>query len=327
MSDGRDAIKSGEASELAGEYLEASAAYTSALRDADPLVTADAHFHLGRLSWRQSRYDDSVREYEAARALAIRHGARELRARIENGLGAVHHARGAYAQARASYDLALELTSDDTQRARVLLNLGAIANIEGDLATARGFYTRSRAFFQRAAFPPGEAAALHNLGMLNADEGRWDDADDAYRQCLALLESVGDRQTIGAVLVNRSELHCARERHDEAIASCDLALSIFAELGDEASRGEPLRWKGRALRLLGRHEEAERALNESIRLAKRTQVRLLEAEASLDLGLSLLEHDEGHARRWLERALDLFNSLGAHRDVEGVQALLGGLAG
>src|SRR5215470_15023116 len=99
---GAEAIAKGEAPELAGDFLDASAAYESALGDEDPLVVANAHFHLGRVRWRQSRYDEAVSHYEKARATAVDHGAHELRARIENGLGVVHHARGEMAQARAA---------------------------------------------------------------------------------------------------------------------------------------------------------------------------------------------------------------------------------
>src|SRR6185503_11224945 len=225
----RDAIVAGEASELAGEFLEASAAYTSALGDHDPSVVADAHFHLGRVNWRQAHFDDAAREYEAARAIALQHGLKELRARVENGLGVVHHARGEYTQAKACYAIALELAGDDVQRGRVLLNRGASENIEGNLDAARSYYARSRAMSQQSGYTRGEAMALHNLGMLNADEGRWDDAEDAYNRCLQLLESFGDRQSIGHVLMNRTELHCGRERYEEAIASADLGLSIFSE--------------------------------------------------------------------------------------------------
>src|SRR5579884_3620133 len=136
MADG-DAIRTGEAAETAGDLLAAAAAYESALQSTDPLVVADARFHLGRVAWRRGRFDDAIAEYEKARALTLQHGAADLRARVENGLGVVFHSRGEFAQARAAYSVALQLAGDDTQRARVLLNLGAIANIEGDLDTAR----------------------------------------------------------------------------------------------------------------------------------------------------------------------------------------------
>src|SRR5689334_15008124 len=133
---GAEAIVKGEASELAGEFLDASAAYESALGDDDPIVVADAHFHLGRVRWRQSRYDEAASHYEQARTAAVDLGANELRARIENGLGVVHHARGEMAQARAAYRVALDLAADTTQRGRILLNLGVIANIQGDYEEA-----------------------------------------------------------------------------------------------------------------------------------------------------------------------------------------------
>src|SRR3954462_10168062 len=129
---GSDSISSGELLELRGKYSEASAAYRSALHDADRAVVADAHFHLGRVHWRQARFEDALREYEAARTLAVELKLNELRGRVENGLGVIHHARGDYTRARAHYHTAAALTSDDAQRGRVQLNLGAVANIEGD---------------------------------------------------------------------------------------------------------------------------------------------------------------------------------------------------
>jgi tetratricopeptide (TPR) repeat protein len=323
---GRDTIAVGEAAELTGNYLDALGAYQAALTDPDSVVVADAHFHIGRINWRQGRYDDAIREYEVARQLGMRAGATELRARVENGLGVVHHARGEYAQARASYAVALDLATDDTQRGRVLLNLGAVANIEGDFGGARHYYRRSRTIFQRTGFVRGEASALHNIGMLNADEGRWVDADEAYRLCLELLETLNDRQGIATVLLNRSELNCALEDFDGAIANCDLALSIYTDVGDDAGRGEALRWKGHALYRLKRFVDADRVLSDAIKIARRSQTRLLEAEASWDSGLNrAAQGDMPGARAALERARELFASLGAHRDLASVSAVLANL--
>jgi tetratricopeptide (TPR) repeat protein len=321
---GRDALRAGEAAEVAGDFLAAAAAYQSALGDDDELVVADAEFRLGRVSWRQSRLDEAVTHYESARTMAIQLDATELRARIENGLGAVHYARGEFEQARASYGVALELATDPTQRGRVLLNLGAIANIQGDLEGARGNYTRSRTYFQQTGYVRGEAMALHNIGMLLADQKLWDEADESYQRCLVLLETEGDRQYIAHLLLDRSEVACGRGRFDDAVAGCDLALAIYTEIGDDAGRGEALRWKGYAALRMRRHEEAERLLNDAIRIARRTQGKLLEAEARRDLGESLAsrgEHDAG--RKMLTRAFTLFQELGARREIAELEKTLG----
>jgi tetratricopeptide (TPR) repeat protein len=320
---GRDAIQSGEQAELAGDYLAAAAAFQSAAVDADPSIIADAEFHLGRIAWRQSHLDEAVERYNTARGMALRQMNNELRARIENGLGAVHYARGEFEQARASYALALELAVDKTQRGRIHLNLGAICNIQGDLDGARSNYAKSRAYFQQTGYVRGEIMALHNLGMLQADLELWDEADESYRRCLALLEQEGDRQHIGHLLLDRSEVACGKGQFDDAIANCDLALSIYAEIGDEAGRGEALRWKGHALWRTSRQEDAERTLNEAIRIAKRLQGKLLEAEALRDLGDSMLSRgamDEG--RKAFGRSFALFQDLGAQRELNELQKRL-----
>ncbi len=318
-----DAIRAGEAAETTGDFLDAIAAYRSALTSADPLVVADAHFHLGRVAWKQSHLDEAMGAYGAARALAIQIENNELRARVENGIGVIHHTRGELEQARAAYAVSLDLSGDAIQRGRVHLNLGAIANIQGDLDGARRSYQQSRQIFRQNAYRRGEALALHNLGMLYADEERWDAADEAYLDCLELLEAEGDRGMIAKVLVHRSEVSCARGRYEEAIASCDQAIAIVDELGDEVERTEALRWKGCALRHLGRLGEAERAISAALRSARRLQLRLNEAETLRELGeIQLARGAKFDADRSFDAALALFTELGAQRDVDTLRARL-----
>jgi len=324
---GPDAILAGEAAEQGGDLVNATAAYQAALDHTDRAVVADAHFHIGRVAWRQGRYDDALTAYTKARALAVESDTTEVRARVENGIGAVHYARGEYEQARAAYGVALELTKEPSLRAKIVLNLGVIANIEGDLEEAREHYQRSRALFREARDLAGEALTLHNIGMLHADLEEWDEADEAYRRCLELCEAQGNKQMIANVLLNRSELSCARERYGDAVASCDLALSIYSSIGDEVGRGEAMRWKGHALRHMGQLDQAERSLNDAARVAHRTQVKLLEAEATRDLAaVRRAGGDAFGATKHLERALELFRTLGAQREVDEVVSELKALA-
>jgi tetratricopeptide (TPR) repeat protein len=317
---GRSEILAGVRAETAGDFVAAAAAYRAALDSADDDIVGDAQFHLGRVAWREGRLDVAKERFEAARATAQRIGDDEARARAENGLGLVHYGRGEYVQARAALTIARDLSRDPVMRAKALLNLGIIANIEGDFDGAQTNYTRARAAFQQAGDTGGEALALHNLGMLHADLHNWDNADDAFRQCLELCEARGDRPLIASVLVNQSEVSCARERFDDAIAACDLAISISEEIGAEVQRGEALRWKGHALSRAGRHPAAEQASREAMRIARRTHVKLLEAEATRDLGTGAATRgDIARARKWLSRALELFEALGVQRDAADVR--------
>lgn len=312
-----ESVAAGLAAETAGELETARGLFTSFLHDPDPGVAANARFHLLRIAWKQGRIDDSLALCEETRDVAIQLRDDTLRAKVENAVGVLRASRGEYAQARAAYGVAFELTKDVQVRAKILLNIGVIANIQGSFDEARRSYSRSRALFQEAGDPRGEAMALHNIGMLHADLKEWDEAEDAFRDALAFLEEQHNRQMIASILMNRSEVSYGRGRLHEGIAQCDLALTMYAELGDEAGRGETLRWKGHGLRLLARYDEADRALAESMRIAERTRNRLLEAEVTLELGrVRIGQGGTAEGRSLLEQALAMLRELGAKREVD-----------
>ena len=314
-------IDAGEQARLRGDYLEARSAFEAALQDPDPLVVGTAHHSLGKLAWQEGAFEASLAAFEQARAIALRHDAAELRARAEIGLGGVYFARGEYDRARKLYEGIRTNPRENEFRGMVFLNLGAIANIEGDIAAAEAYYNKACKAFAGTGDLHGQSQAYHNLGMLHADRLEWDDADDAYSRALRLTETTGNREMAGMVMMNRSELSCAMGRYDEAIERCDDALAIFAEIGAEVLRGTTLRWKGRAQRELGQYALAERSLTEAMRIAHRAQAKLLEAETMQELGGMLsVTGDKATATRWLQRALELFLALGASREAEEIRA-------
>jgi tetratricopeptide (TPR) repeat protein len=313
----------GEEAERRGDLVAAANAYSTAATSTDLHVVGAATFRLGRVSWRQGRFDDALRLYERARALASELGDDELVANVENGIGALHCERGSYVQARASYLVAIERTGQPALRGRILLNLGVLANILGDLDEARSRYAKSIAEFEQVDDTEGLALVHHNLGMVHADRGDWAAASESYEKALAISERLGMRQMVANVLLNRAEVLCARKQASDAVASSERALALFEELGDQGGRAEAHRWKGRALAQLADASGAKEWLQEAVRLAKQLGTPLLEAEASRDLGeLCVALDDAKGARTWLERALEGFETLGARLEIAAVRALL-----
>src|SRR5215217_9556397 len=126
---GPEQLAAGERAEMTGDYLAAAAAYRAVAELPDETLAAEAHFCLGRVSWRQGRYDAALLAFESALVLAARAGQTELWASVENGIGTVHCARGEYASARRAYAASLARTANDGMRGKVILNLGVIENI------------------------------------------------------------------------------------------------------------------------------------------------------------------------------------------------------
>jgi tetratricopeptide (TPR) repeat protein len=322
---GPELLAAGERAETAGDYLAAAAAYRRVAEQPDVVLAAEAWFCLGRVSWRQVRFDAAVSAFESARALASQENAEALHARVQNGMGAVHYARGDFAAARQSYADASARTSDDTMRGKIILNLGVIENIEGNLDAALEHYERAYVLFQATGDDESAMLALHNRGMVEADLGRWDAADASFLDALARATTRGNVEMIAKTLVNRSEVLLQRGALQEAIEHCDRALRTYSDIGDEAGRGEALRWRARALARDGETVLAERNASEALQLAMRAGARLLEAETARDLGeLRTLLGDQAGARKLLERAEALFVELGARREAAEVAARLRG---
>lgn len=218
------ALADGEAAEQRGDYVQASAAYRRVAESEDRTAAGEGLFRLGRVEWRQGRYDAALDWYERARAMAREGRLADLEARSENGIGAVHYSRGEYAQARASYQLAMERTGDAVLIGQLMLNLGVIANIEGSLENALWHYLRARALFRDNGDQRSEALALHNLGMVYADREEWEAAGDAYQQCLGLCEFLGNRPMIAKVLLNQAEVFVAEEWFEKAVRNCEVSM-------------------------------------------------------------------------------------------------------
>ncbi|MDE3171623.1 MAG: tetratricopeptide repeat protein [Gemmatimonadota bacterium] len=313
-------LAAGEAAEDRGDYVQAAALYTPLTEERSAEFRAEGLFRLGRVSWRQGRFEQAVAFYEDARTAARSAGRRDLEARAENGIGIVHYSRGEYAQARAAYQVAMERTTDPVLIGRFMLNMGVISNIEGNLDNALWHYMRARALFRDNGDRPSEALALQNLGMIYADRQEWEASADMYDQCLGLCEWLGNRPMVAKVLLNQTEVLVARGEFERAVHGCELSMSISVEVGDEVERGEAFRWQGYAFRKAGRFDDAELALKEALRVAQRFRVKLLEAEVSREFWhLKRAAQDGEAAERWRAKALDLFRQLGADREVAAME--------
>jgi tetratricopeptide (TPR) repeat protein len=320
---GPEQLAKGERAEAIGDYVAAAAAYSAVTGASDETLAADAYFRLGRISWRQGRFSAALAAFDTALALAERAQNVELCARVQNGIGAAHYAGGAHPAARRAYAGALARTSDPVMRAKIVLNLGVIQNIEGNLADAHEHYERAFRLFTEHGDTASATLALHNRGMVEADLARWNDADASFLAALALATDAENGEMIAKTLVNRSEVLLQRGAVMEAIEHCDSALKIYARVGDEVGRGEGLRWRAQALERTGDLAAAERNASEALQIAMRCGARLLEAETSRHLGMLRGQLGAADAaQKLLRRALSLFTELGARREAEEVEQLL-----
>lgn len=176
----------------------------------------------------------------------------------------MHYARGDYRAARVSYAAAQARTRDDGMRGKIILNLGVIENIEGDLEAAHEHYERAYRLFRDTGDMQSAALALHNRGMVEADLAQWDAADvgdevgrgEALRWRAHALGRAGEPAAAGRSAMEAMQIAVrAGARLLEAESARDLGV-LRGLLGDRAGGAKLLH---RALNLfteLGARREA-----------------------------------------------------------------------
>jgi putative nucleotidyltransferase with HDIG domain len=286
-------------------------------RRGDLHVLAEALRRLGILQQQRDEPNTAralcVRSYNVARACAND----TLAAEALNSLGGIDLTAGALKDAREAFIGALWIGGASPElRARVEQNLGILANIQGDLEEAVKRYELALDVYRGLNDQHGCAIVYHNLGMVNADRERYDDAERYFRDSRAIARADGDVCLEALCLVNHAEVDVARQRYEAARENAEAALALFDQLSARGLKADAYRVLGMMYRETGRPALAESRLQHAIELASETGSVLGEAEASRELALHYQSTGRNvEALRLLNSAYRLFRRLEARVDL------------
>lgn len=311
--------------ERAGRLGDAAVAYETAIGLADMSSQSNVLCEaLRRLAVvRHRRQEDEAAATLSHRACAVARdvGDKRLAAEALNTRASIDLDRGRIAEARHGYHEALDLASAHADlRGRIRQNLGIIANIEGDFATAQLHYTESLAAYRADGDVNGCGIAYHNLGMVSADRAMWDDADRFFRHAMALADAHGDQQLRAHCLLSHTEVFLARRDFNRARENAEEALLILDALGAQRYKADAYIVLGIVFRETGRHGLAEARLRRAIELASSAHAAVTEAEASRELAELYRQIGRNQeALRLLRTACLLFSRVAARVDLADVQ--------
>jgi adenylate cyclase len=315
-----------------------------------------AHVMLGRSTEAIAIFQEAIPLIEAGGDLMVLW-------RILNNAGVACERLGRMEECRRYMEQALPLAKRIGNPDQIAFCLGGL----GSLLITLGEWDQAGEQLERAMALLGEerpanaAAPLYNLGKLALYQGRWEEAAHHLDEALALVQRTGDRLLLEEARVFRAELEILTGRPEEAVQHLeeltradDADLQLFPVLtwalletgavdrAEEVVTGtirralaeeqrvqlvEALRVQGMIALRQSRVEEAERALQEGLELARSLPCPYAEARILYQLGL--LEQHRGEpaeARQQLEEALMIFRRLGASKDLEWTEEVLGELA-
>jgi len=324
-------LRGGRLEEDLRRFTQARAWYDVALRVAEGLQDRRPEVEslraLGYVCLALGQYADGARHFQRSLALAEAEFDQVGATGACEGLGDAALAQGQWPGAQAWYNRGLRLADaagDAARAGRLERQLGVLARKQGDLAAAGDFLRRARERFESDGVAVEMARVLSEQGRLDAQLGRHDPASAAYREALAWSQR-GERDA-GLELSIRVNL-----------AELDLGTGRLLEAEAELRRAEQVAIGGNVMHrlvqvytLMGQLRGAQGDetgfvfFEQAIELAKALD-RSLATEARVYHAYGLFRGQLGQndeARAYLERARELFDSLGEAAARERVEAEL-----
>ncbi|MDQ1026919.1 DNA-binding SARP family transcriptional activator/Tfp pilus assembly protein PilF [Streptomyces umbrinus] len=315
------------AQENHGEALHCAAEALSLFEELDDVHgRADALFEIGRAHLAAGRGEMSLHELDRALALYQQVGDRYGVAESLNVQGAALIFGAEYARAMHRFRAMLEIHRDLRNahgQVKALNNMGEIYFAEGLYEEARSHYEQSLALARRFGGRQELAILDTNLGTVHRVTGRPELALVCFRRALASHRASED--AVGEVnALNSLGAACAESgRMDEALRHFSTAERVSRRIDNQYERQRALVGIADTQRTVGQLGVALETYGSALRIAEKFGFPLGSAHALAGLARTHL-HARGidSARPYAERALALYQRLGAAVEAEELRCLL-----
>ena len=227
---------------------------------------------IASTEWSMGKLDLALKGYNDALALRREIG-------DKSGIGDVLNDLAQFYDDRTQYDQALKLLKESLQiqidagndrgQGLVLNNIGNTYLSKGDYENARTYFTQSLQIREKLKNPTDIADTVHDLAETSTKLGSYDQALQQYVRALDLRRSLHDKRSAAIESSSMGILFGYQGRYGAALSSQEDALKVFRDLQERTVwTVEILSAYGNALAEVGRSDDAQKALDEALALAR-----------------------------------------------------------
>ena len=160
-----------------------------------------------------------------------------------------------------------------------------------DYAASRQYYAESLALYRQMGDKVGIAKLLLNQGVLAQMDGEYVQAKQLYEESLQLYRETTYQYGISAALSHLGQVTMLLGAYDEAQALLEQSLALHRESGNRPAAAATLRQLGRAMCRSGQMEAARQYLAEALQLAHELRSDRLALEVLADTAVYLRQTD------------------------------------
>jgi CHAT domain-containing protein len=215
------------------------------------------------------RYDEAIETGLRSREVFLAYNDFQAAGKIEHNIGNLHFRRDRYHDAEAFQSAARERFASLNDQKQLATVNNCLANTHALLhkfKSAEDLFEEALKQAEAVGQPVTLAGIEGNIGLFALLQGRYDNALDYLERSRQHYTSLG--LTIQAILAEHeiADAYLELNLAAEALAIYERVIPIFVQHGMRAEQARAQAYKGRALMLLGRTKEAQRALDQAQRL-------------------------------------------------------------
>ena len=187
---------------------------------------------------------------------------------------------------------AARLTGDRAAEAHALNGLGLVDQQQGRYQQAVSHLQQALALYRETGDRLGEARVLNNLGGTVLQKGSYRQAASHFQQALALYRETGDLVGQARALANLGVIDERQGRYQQANSFNQQALALYLETGDRRGEARTLENLGVVDGRQGHYGQAVSHIQQALVLSRETADRPGEAHMLANLGE--IELGQGH---------------------------------
>ena len=294
--------------------------------ESDPKDMGNAFLLIGNLQFIQGSHTEALEHYEKSMDIMERLDDKQSIAALLGNIGIVHWGMGDLDKALEFQERSLEIRGsigDKRGTAFALLNIGSSYSAKAELDKALELYERSLGIYRQIEDKHGIAMALIGVGEICYHRNDLEKALELYRQGRDKCLEIGEKRVLIYIYCNIADAELGRGDVKVALENAMIAVSTAKEIGAKAQEGMCHRTLGMVYRETDEWETAE----EEFEMAKEILIDGGDkdelARTYYEYALLLEKIDEPQrAKEYLNRALELFESMGMRLWVDRCKKLL-----
>jgi len=279
--------------------------------------------------------DYGALEREASNVLAALNAA--LDRRMQATLVKRANAFFPFLQPRGLYQLAEDFLkqAEEAERAlddsvgltKTLLNLGELAERQGNYTQAELYLQEGLAFARQNSNFETVSAILRNLGNLARDQGEYAQAERYLQEGLILARQIEHPGIISALLITLGAIAKRRAEYVKAEEYLQEALKLARQINHRGRISGALATLGDLKALLKDYEQAEAYLQEGLYIARESDLVAIMCALLRNLGaLAYYRGDYSLAEKYLWEGLDLARQIKHRARISSLLSTLGKVA-